>query len=157
MLLKARIGNHAHDGNGDTILHRAIRYGGEPHERTVKLLLEHDAFGMQRVNLNGDTVLHLAVSHSRRNVLVILLRHKPDELPVLCQMRNKHGQTLLDIARAKAMGKEDPSVEISVLYLLENALQLSHTFINNTTAQGDWGRNVEQRPRLIEDHSISEG
>ena len=133
MLLKARIGNHTRDRNGDTILHRAIRYGEEPHERIVKLLLKHDAFGMKRVNLYGDTVLHLAVKYSRRKMLVMLLQHKPDELPVLCQMDNGIGETPLDIARAKAKGKEDPSVEISVLYLLEKALQLSHDFISATT------------------------
>ena len=158
MLLKARIGIHTRDRYDDTALNRAIKKGGgESQERIVQLLLEHGAVGMQRVNYWGDTALHLAVNHSRRNVLVILLQHKPDELHVLCQMRNRCGQTPLDIARAKANGKEDPSVEISVLYMLENALQLSHTFINNTTAQGDWERNMEQQPRLIEDHSISEG
>ena len=91
---------------------------------------------MQCIDLNRDTALHLAVRFSRRNMLGTLLRHKPDELPVLCQMKNIFGQTPIDLARAVAKGKEDPSVEISVLYLLEKALELSHSLIDNTTAQG---------------------
>lgn len=137
MLLKARVGIHARDHNGDTALHRAIIRGSELDERIVQLFLEYSADGIGRANGYGDTALHLAVEFGCRKMLVILLRHKPHELPVLCQVRNSGGRTPLDIARALAKGKEDPSVEISVLYLLENALELSHSFINNTTAHGN--------------------
>ena len=134
MLLKARVGIHARDQFRDTALHQAIYVGQESHERIVRLLLESGAFQMQSINFNGETPLHYAVRRSRRNLLAILLQHKPDELPALCQLRNRDGQTPLDLARALAKGKEDPSVEISVLYLLENALNLvSTTGLNSST------------------------
>ncbi|KAM0796396.1 ankyrin repeat-containing domain protein [Usnea florida] len=123
MLLKARVGFHARDYDHDTVLHRAIKEGGEPHERIVKLLLERDV-ELERANWYGDTALHLAVRLSRRNMLVILLRHKPYELPNLCNIRNNNGSTPLGLARWQAKDKKDSSVEVSVLYLLENALKL---------------------------------
>ena len=142
MLLEARGCIHAHD-HGETALHQAIVEGGEPHERIVKMLLEYDAVGMLRVNLYGQTALHLAVTLSRRDMLVILLQHKPDELPALCQMRNHHGQKPLDIARAMARGKEESSVEISVLYLLENALNLvSATGLHRGIGEEAWNSDL---------------
>ena len=139
MLLKAGIGIDERYYDGDTALHQAVVGGRDPHERIVKLLLEHDAVGLERANWYGDTALHLAVRLSRRNMLVILLRHKPHELPILCNMQNRHGETPLDIARAEAKGKEDPRVEVSVLYLLENALKLvSATGLHNRMGEEVW-------------------
>ena len=136
MLLKARVGIHARD-HGDTALHQAVREGGEPHERIVQLLLEHDAVDMQQVNLNGDTALHIATIHSHRNMLAILLSHMTDELPGLCQTRNSHGQTPLEIALLLAQDKKDSSVEVTVLCMLAEALGMSPSLINDTDGQED--------------------
>ena len=142
MLLKARVGIHARD-HGDTALHQAIREGGEPHERIIQLLLEHDAVDMQRVNLYGETALHLAVTHSRLNMLGILLRHKLHELPILCNIQNNDGERPLDIARNLAKNKMDVSVEVSILHLLEDVVRLvSATGLHKGTGEEPWNSDL---------------
>ena len=123
MLLKARIGIHTRNLDGDTALHCAISWGQEPHERIFKLLLAHDAVGMQEANSYGNTALHYVVSFGRRNMLVLLLELKRDELPDVYDMRNSRGLTALDMARAMAQFKRISSDEVSILYLLENAFR----------------------------------
>ena len=143
MLLKARVGIHAREYFDDTVLHQAVNGDGEPHERIVKLLLDHDAVELERVNHLGDTALHTAVLYRRRNMLVMLLGHKPHELPILCNIQNRRGETPLDIARAMAKDKEDPSVEVSVLYLLEYALKLvSATGLHKGMGGEAWNGNL---------------
>lgn len=132
MLLKAGADIYGRDRSGDTALHRAILEGREPHERIVRLLLDFDAAQMNSVNPDGDTVLHLAVVLRRRSMIPILLRHIIfDKLPIICQMRNNRGQTPLGLARTLADHGEEYRDERSILYLLENALKLSHSFIEN--------------------------
>lgn len=129
MLLKAGADIYGRDCFGNTALHAAIREG---REFIVQLLLDFDATQMNSVNFTGDTVLHFAVVLPRRRMIPILLRHiKPDKLPIICQMRNNRGQTPLDLARTLADGGKEYSDERSILYLLENALKLSHSFIEN--------------------------
>ncbi len=134
MLLKARAGIYGRDYNGNTALHRAVIEGQESHERILQLLLEFDAIRVNSVNFDGDTVLHLAVNHRRPSMISILNRHiEPDKLPAICQMRDNVGRTPLDVARGLADHTKKSSAEKSVLYLLENALELSHAFIKNIT------------------------
>ena len=89
---------------------------------------------MQCIDSDGDTALHLAAKYSRREMLLTILEHKPYEFLILSGMRNKSDQTAFDIAQALAKNKKDPGVERSVLYLIENAfnLSLSTTRLHNS-------------------------
>lgn len=129
MLLRAAADICAADDEGDTALHEAVLEGQEPHEQIVRLLLTQSA-PLDAVNQYGDTVLHLAVRYVRRNMILIVLRHtSPIKLSTICEMRDDIGRTPLDIARDLAKHAKESSDERSILYLLENALKLSHTYI----------------------------
>lgn len=133
MLLKAGVDVHEHDYDGSTALHRAVVGDQETHEHILRLLLAHSA-PLDAVNGYGDTVLHVAVLCRRRRMILILIRHiKPDLLPILCQMRDHDDHTPLDLAQNEAIGTKEDSVEKSVLYLLTNALELIHSFVDTVT------------------------
>ena len=133
MLLKAQADIYARDYNGNTALHRAVLEGQEPHERIVQLLLQSSATQMNSVNFDGDTVLHLAVNHRRRNMIPVLVRQvEPEKLPIVCQIRDNIGRTPVDVARGLAEHTKG-STEKSMLYLLESALELSNSFIKSRT------------------------
>ncbi|MDR2019866.1 MAG: ankyrin repeat domain-containing protein [Treponema sp.] len=66
-----------HDPTGDTILHKAVRHGGDA--ATVNLMLEQGAWINAR-NGKGDTSLHLAIRQNIRETGKIFLSspYKPD-------------------------------------------------------------------------------
>ncbi len=127
-LLEAGANINGRDCNGNTALHRAVE---DDHEHVMPLLLMHSTI-LDAVNSNGNTVLHLAVKLKRRSMILILIRHtEPHHLPMISQIRNKFDQTPLDMARALATHANESSVESSILYVLENALELSRFYIDN--------------------------
>lgn len=129
MLLRAAADICAADDNGNTALHEAVLGGQEPHEQIVRLLLTQSA-PLDAVNQYGSTVLHLAVHHARRNMILIILHHTPPtKLSTICEMRDDIGRTPLDIAQDLDKDANESSDARSILYLLENALKLSHTYI----------------------------
>ena len=130
MLLNSGAYIHWPDQDGNTPLHRAVIEGREPYEQITRLLLAHSA-RVDAVTHTGETVLHLAVRHRRRNILPILLQSiEPDWLPFICEMRDKSGKTPIEIAQSLAKDTHESSVESSVLFMLENALKLSRSFID---------------------------
>ena len=133
MLLQAQADINARDHNGNTALHRAVLEGQEPHERIVQLLLQSNDTQMNSINFDGDTVLHLAVTHRRRNMIPVLVRHvEPEKLPIVCQIVDNFGRTPVDVARGLAEHTKGSS-EKSILYLLESALELSNSFVKSRT------------------------
>lgn len=133
MLLKAGADVCGRDFFGNTALHRAIQNGQEQDEHMVRLLLTHSA-PLDAVNFYGRTVLHSAVLFGRRNMIPIIVASiNPDQLPIICHRRDDTGRTPHDIARERAENAEESSDERSVLYLLESALKLSHSFTKSIT------------------------
>lgn len=127
MLLRAGADIDAKDYDNKTALHRAVLGDQEPHEHIMKLLLTHSA-PLDAVTGSGNAVFHYAVMCQRRNMILILLQYVlPDELSTTCKMRNVRGETPLDLARDFAKYASESSDERSILFLLENALKLSHT------------------------------
>ena len=95
----------------------------------VKLLLDHGANVEDDFDHTTYTVLHVAVMYKRRDIILILIRHiAPYKLPLLCQKRTCFGATPLDMARIRAEYADESSVEKSILYMLENALELSSSY-----------------------------
>lgn len=132
-LLKAGADVYGRDCYGNTMLHRAVIGIQGPPESMTRLLLRYSA-PLDAVNLYGNTVFHLAFdTHERsrqRNMFLIFLRHmNPDELYSVCQIGDSHGRTPLVIARARTKNTKEDSIERSILYLLENALKLSHSYM----------------------------
>ena len=132
MLLKAGADIHAVDHLGYTALHQAVGMGQESQEPIVRQLLSHSA-SLDAVTHHGNTVFHLAVIYRRRNLIPILLQYvEPGKLATMCRVRNRQGETPLGLARELARNEVGSSDESSVLYMLENALELSHSVIDNT-------------------------
>lgn len=133
MLLKAGADTNGRDSYGNTALHQAVKEGQKSHERMVRLLLTHSA-SLDAVNIYGQTVLHCAVLFRRANMVVVIADHiEPDQLPIMCQIKNKSDQTPLDMARSLAENAEESNDESLVLWTLENHLELSHTYMENIT------------------------
>ena len=100
----------------------------------VEMLLRAGA-DVDKCDPNGNTVLHYAVVQRARNMILILIRHiKPDKLASLCQMRDIDGKTPLTLAQRAAAFQDESSIERSILFLLENALELSRSFIKDYSA-----------------------
>ena len=133
MLLKAGADVYRRDSYNNTALHRAVIEG---QEHMVQLLLRHSA-PLDGVNWLGHTVLHIAVNLSLRNMIPTIIAHiDPDKLPIICQMWSNFGKTPLDMARRLAENAKESSDERSVLYLLESALKLSHSFTQSIPPVG---------------------
>ena len=127
MLLKAGADIHAVDHWGYTALHQAVEMGQESQEPIVRQLLSHSA-SLDAVSHDGDTVFHLAVIHRRQNLIPILLIYvEPGKLATICRVRNRQGNTPLDLARELAENKVGSSNESWALYMLEKALELSYS------------------------------
>lgn len=136
MLLEAGADVNAEDYTGKPALHLAVMEGRETHENIVRLLLAHSA-PLDALNRDGNTVFHLAVAYRRRNMIPILLLHvEPGRLPAICRARNNWGETPLSLARRLAKDAKEYSNERSVLYLLENALELSQSFTTKDKERG---------------------
>lgn len=128
MLLRAGADIHQIGYRNNTALHQAVLGGQEPHEQIMQLLLTHSA-PLDAVNRQGETVFHYAVRFKRRNMMLILLRHiLPNKLSTICKIRDTYVQTPLDLARNLAKHASESSDERSILFLLESALKLSHTY-----------------------------
>ena len=124
---------YAKDWDGYTALHQAVWMGHTSQETIVRQLLSHSA-PLDAKDHDGDTVFHLAVIFRRRNIIAMLLQYvEPGKLPSTCHVRNNRGETVLGLARKLAENTVGSSDERSVLYLLGNALELSHSFIHNTS------------------------
>ncbi len=129
-LLKANPNLDIGGYKGNTALHQAVLEGQESHERIMQLLLNLNTVWMSTINLDEDTVLHLAVTYRRQNMITILLRRiAPNKLLYLCQMRNNFGRTPIDIARGLAEHTKDSSTEKIILDSLETSLALSRSFV----------------------------
>lgn len=117
-LLNAGADVHGRDYWGKTALNRALN-------RAIASQVLYESDPLDAGNRNGDTALHLGLSSKRRDMVLILLRHmKADKLYSACQIRDRHGQTTLNIARARAKNEEEDTVERSILYLFK-----SHSYL----------------------------
>lgn len=129
MLLKAGASVNTENLYGDTALRQAVKGDDDSHGHIARLLLTHSA-PLDAVNDFGETAFHHAVHYRRSNMISILIQHvEADRLPIICGMRDSMGQTALELAVLNAKNTKMPSVERTILHMLESALGRTHSSI----------------------------
>jgi ankyrin repeat protein len=125
-LIRAGAAAGAHDGYGNTPLHRAAMHG---HIEVVKLLLREYSAEVNIKNIDGYTPLHLAALIGHLEEVRILLEHSADST-----IKNADGDTPLHYTAGKGQ------VEIVELFLRGGAAVNSHNNRGDTPLKvaGTW-------------------